>query len=61
MKKAYLIGAVSSAIIHFPLLKEEEYVSYLLATIAWPVPAIIWLAYIRYVIWSTYQHDKNSS
>ena len=58
MKRLYIGGCLFSAIVHAPLLKEKEYVAFALSTFFWPVPLVVWVAYIRYVAWSTYKHNQ---
>lgn len=58
MKKVYLSGAIVSAIIHAPLIKQKEYMAFAISTALWPLTAVLWLEYIRYVTWSTYKHEE---
>ena len=61
MKRFYIGGALLSAILHAPLLKDEEYIAFIGASLLWPIPFILWADYIRYATWGQYQHSKNSS
>lgn len=58
MKKVYLTGLLVSGLVHLPLVKQKEYASYAISTLGWPVPAILWVFYIRYLTWGTFQHRK---
>lgn len=57
-KKLYLTGALLSGLAHLPLLKDEEYTSYTIATLLWPVSALLWASYVRYALWGSMMHKQ---
>ena len=58
MKRLYIGGALLSGILHAPLLAQEEYGAFLLSTLLWPLPALVWSDYVRYVMYNSYKHAK---
>lgn len=61
MKRLYIGGALLSAMIHVPLLKEKEYGPFAVSVLGWPLIAILWLDYIRYATWAEYRHTRKNS
>lgn len=58
MLRKYILGSVISAAFHVSLLRDKEYGGFALATLVWPVPALMWSVYVRYLIWGNYKHKQ---